>query len=76
MVKDCKVVLNNSAVTVVHFGDTSVQFPSIHRKADKVRVLYEDGKYQIVADDYQEAETVKDIKVKKKVKKTTKRESV
>ena len=53
MVKDCKVLLHNEYVTVARFDKTDVQFPSIHREADTVRVLY-DGNYKIVADDYVE----------------------
>lgn len=54
MVKDCKVILNNEAVTVARFGDIDIQFPSIHRKAKQVRVLFKNGKYKIVNDDFHE----------------------
>lgn len=53
MVQDCKVLLHNEYVTVARFGKTDVQFPSIHKEAETVRVLY-DGNYKIVADDYVE----------------------
>lgn len=53
MVKDCKVLLHNEYVTVARFGKTDVQFPSIRKEAETVRVLY-DGNYKIVADDYVE----------------------
>lgn len=66
MVKDCKVLLHNEYVTVARFGKTDVQFPSIHREADTVRVLY-DGNYKIVADDYVEPTDV----VQEANKKTT-----
>lgn len=48
MTKECNVIINNDAVTVILFDDIEVQFPSIHAKAKKVFVKYEDGKYSIV----------------------------
>lgn len=48
MVKECLVILNNAAVTVIRYDETEVQLPSIHRKADKVFVKYENGRYTIV----------------------------
>lgn len=65
MVQDCKVLLHNEYVTVARFGKTDVQFPSIHREAETVRVLY-DGNYKIVADDYVEPDAVQEA-----IKKTT-----
>lgn len=70
MVKDCIVKLNNDAVTVVAFGNIEIQFPSIHRKANHVRVLYVDRKYSIVSDDYIEQDKTP-VKKRKKTKKTT-----
>lgn len=69
MVKDCKVTLNNEAVTVVCFGDVEIQFPSIHRDVKYLRVLYKNGRYSIVDDNYEEP-VVNNIN-KKKDKKTT-----
>lgn len=71
MIKDCPVKLNNECVTVVSFGDINIQFPSIHRDAKIVRVLYEDGKYSIVSDNYEEPAPLKSERVKKRIKKTT-----
>ena len=65
MVKDCKVIINNDAVTVFRFDSSCVQVPSIGRNAETVRVLYKDGKYTVVDDDYVE------INVKEKKKKKT-----
>lgn len=48
MVKECPVTINNDAVTVAKFGETSIQFPSIHREAKTVFVSYENGKYIII----------------------------
>ena len=47
MIKECKVLLNNSAVTVVRFGDRDVQLPPIGRKANTVFVRFENGRYEI-----------------------------
>lgn len=52
MVKECLVKINNEAITVVRYGDTDIQFPSIHKDVDKVFVTYEGGKYFIVDKDY------------------------
>lgn len=73
MIKDCRVILNNEAVTVVRYDDIDIQFPSIHKESKYVRVLFQDGKYRIVDADYQETATttVKDNKNKPRNKKTT-----
>lgn len=67
MLKKCLVLINNPAVTVVKFDDKEVQLPSIHREASFVNVLFENGKYTVVADDYREPTKVE----KKAAKKTT-----
>lgn len=54
MVKECKVTINNDALTVVRFDDIDIQFPAIGKKANTVKVLYKDGTYKIVPDDYKE----------------------
>lgn len=72
MIKDCRVILNNEAVTVVRFGNIDIQFPSVHKETKFVRVLYQGGKYRIVDSDYRETATaVKDNKNKRRNKKTT-----
>lgn len=48
MIKECKVLLNNSAVTVVRFCDRDVQLPPIGRKANTVFIRFENGRYEIV----------------------------
>ena len=53
MLKECTVVLNNDAVTVIKDGNELIQIPSIHRKADKVKVLIEGHKYTVVDDNYE-----------------------
>lgn len=75
MVKECLVKLNNDAVTVVRFGDTDIQFPSIHKDAKTVFVSYEDGKYSIVDKNYKPKSADKPRK-KGTDKKTTIDESV
>lgn len=48
MIKECKIVLNNDAVTVVKFDNEEVQFPSIKDdKAKTVYVKFENGEYCI-----------------------------
>lgn len=68
MVKECKVLVNNDAVTVVKYDDIKVQVPSIHKDAKTVKVLCEDNKYTVVDDDYVEQ---KSKKKKKTVDETT-----
>lgn len=71
MVKECSVVLNNEAVTVVRYDGIDIQFPAINKDKTKVFVNYENGKYFIV--DGKTAATNTD-KLKKKnnfLKKTT-----
>lgn len=70
MIKDCKVLLNNELVTVVRFGEKDIQIPSIRRNATVVRILYENGKYTVVVDDYMHS------KHRKATKKTTKKGAV
>lgn len=54
MIRECQVITNNDAITVVRYGDTDIQFPAINRNAATVKVLFKDGKYKIVPDDYKE----------------------
>lgn len=65
MTKECTVLLNNSAVTVVKFGDVEVQLPSIQRDAKKVFVKFENDRYAVV-DKLDEP----GVQTKKKSKKT------
>lgn len=77
MVKNCDVLINNEAVTVINYNGVSVQIPAIHRNARTVKVVRENERYIVVDDDYIEPviETVVEstIKPKKKAnnKKTT-----
>ena len=77
MIKECPVILNNDAITVVKFNGEEVQFPSIQKDEKKVSVKFEDGKYTIV-DHAEEADPfvkheVEQVKIKPK-KKTIKAE--
>lgn len=76
MVKECLVMLNNEVVTVARYGDTDIQFPSIHRDAKTVFVSCEDGKYSIVDKNYITKGAEKFNKKKSTDKKTTIDESV
>lgn len=73
MIKDCKVLINNDAVTVVRFDGIDVQLPSIHRSVKTVRVNYDNGRYLIVDDDYIEPASLENEEKskKKRMKKTT-----
>ena len=51
MIKDCKIILNNEAVTVVDFDGTEVQFPHIEVDSDTVKVSHTNGKYEIAANE-------------------------
>lgn len=71
MIKECKVVLHNQAVTVVDYDGTQVQFPATKSKTDVVYVEYIDGKYAIVEkEDYEKSLRPKADKKPKKVKAT------
>ena len=48
MIKECLVTLENGVVTVVKYGDTLVQLPSVHAKTETIFVEYKDGKYTVV----------------------------
>lgn len=77
MVKECLVKINNEAITVVRYGDTDIQFPSIHKDVNTVFVAYEGGKYFIVDKNYKPS--VKEIKPTQKKgynKKTTGKQNV
>lgn len=78
MVKECKVIVNNEALTTVMFGDIKVQMPPIKRKAEKVFVEENNGRYSIVDGMPKSAcpnieETIEEVTPHKKVtsKKTT-----
>ena len=74
MVKKCKVIVNNDAVTVFDFNGVEVQVPSIKKNAAFVNVLFKDGQYKVVEDDYVESPAVTTKNVGKKkagAKKTT-----
>lgn len=71
MVKECLVVLNNEAVTVVRYDGKDIQFPAINKDVKKVSVNYENGKYSIVNDKTKAVNTDKPKKKNGIVKKTT-----
>lgn len=75
MVKECLVILNNEAVTVVKFGDIDIQFPSIHKDVKTVFVNFQDGEYSIV-DKIHKSKSADKRNKKSTNKKTTIDESV
>lgn len=71
MVKNCKVIVNNEAVTVFDNDGIYVQVPSIKRFAKTVKVIFENHKYIVVDDNFIEPA----VKTAKKAdKKTTLKE--
>lgn len=64
MVKQCKVLINNEAVTVINFDGREVQIPAIKRNVDSVNILFKNNQYIVVGDDYKEKkeEAVKEVK--------------
>ena len=66
MVKKCKVLINNSAVTVIDYEGIKVQIPSVGRSADYINIIFENGHYIAVSDDYKEPEIKKTTSKKSK----------
>lgn len=48
MVKECRVIRNNDAYTLVRFDNIEIQFPPIGKDVEKVFVKHENDKYIIV----------------------------
>lgn len=71
MIKNCRVLINNEAVTVIDYDGVQVQIPSINREAQFVNVTFKNGHYTVVDDSYTEIEPVIDEKPKKKANKKT-----
>lgn len=72
MIKKCRVLINNEAVTVIDYDGIKVQIPSIKRTVDSVMIVKQNGKYNVVDDNYTETtkQTTKS-KNKNSNKKTT-----
>lgn len=65
MIKECPVIINNDAVTVVRFDGNDIQFPSVNREGVKtLNVKFENGIYSIV----DRAETEKTVKTTEQTK--------
>lgn len=71
MVKNCRVLINNEAVTVIEYDGVLVQIPAIHRKARNVNVILQNGRYIVVDDDYKDSVASVTEKPKKKANKKT-----
>lgn len=65
MIKECKVILHNEAVTVVDYDGKNIQFPSIAGDSKTVFVKCENGEYSICDG----KEDVKETAVKKTAQK-------
>ena len=72
MIKKCKVLLNNDAVSVVEFDGKKIQIPPIGEDKKEVAVLLKDGKYKVVDDNYTEAT----FTVKKEFQNTEKKTTI
>lgn len=48
MVRECRVICNNDAYTLVRFDNIEIQFPPIGKDVEKVLVKHENDKYIIV----------------------------
>lgn len=72
MIKNCRVLINNDAVTVFEYDGVEVQIPSINREARFVKVKFANGEYTVVDDNYVENEP-KDFDVKADKKKPNKK---
>ena len=58
MIKECPVIMNNDAVTVVRFDGIDIQFPSVKREGVKtLNVKFENGIYSIVDSAEKEADS-------------------
>lgn len=51
MVKKCRILIHNSAVTVVDFDGTHIQFPSIETQNKEIYVEDIDGRYSVVSEE-------------------------
>ena len=71
MIQECKVILNNERVTVIDFDGTAVQLPSIHRKAEYIKVKFDNDRHIVLPDDYTETNIKEedDVMVEQKPKK-------
>ena len=76
--KDCRVLINNEAVTVIDYDGKKVQLPSIHREAKTVKVISQNGKYTVVDENYKETikQEIPEFSKRKTIKKTTVDEDV
>ena len=74
MLKKCKILFSNEAVTVFECDGQEVQIPAVKTDKNILNVLVEGNSYRVVDDNYKEPEKEKPVKANKKTKKTTKTE--
>lgn len=74
--KECPVILNNDAVTVIQYGDKKVQIPSIKKDVKTVMIDYKDGHYTVAKKQEKPAQKKKTTKKKETVEKTDKTETL
>lgn len=68
MIKECKVILCNQAVTVVLFDGVEVQLPSVKQVTSTAYVKLENDNYTIVSKEEYEASKKPIIRRKEKAK--------
>lgn len=74
MLKRCKILFSNEAVTVFECDGVEVQIPAVKTDKSMLNVLVEGNSYRVVNDNYKEPEKQKPEKKNfEKAKKTTKR---
>lgn len=59
MIKECKVLVNNGAVSVVDYDGKHIQFPALPSNTKTVFVKCESGKYHICDGEEEEKKTIK-----------------
>ncbi len=74
MIKECKVILHNSAVTVIEYDGNKIQLPSVQNCEKSICVKFIDNKYSVVSREEFEnslkVSTKKSKKVKEKIDKS------
>ena len=66
MIKECRVIRNNEAYTLVRFDNIEIQFPPIGKDVEKVFVKHENDRYIIVDENEKDTKGQPKKKVSKK----------
>jgi len=79
MIKECQVILNNEAVSVVKFDDVEVQIPSVGKDTKTVCIKFDNGKYSVVdhtESEYEEEILTESAEVKEPAEAENKKETI